>query len=107
MVQAAHEELLRRRERLLLRSAGLRADWAEHVQGLRRPLQLADRARAAGSWLAQHPQWPIGAAIVLVLVRPSRALRWTGYALQGLTIYHRLQKLQQLASAHGHRAAPS
>lgn len=92
-MSAAREELLRRRERLLLRSAMLRQDWAMQVQGLRNPLGLADKAREAAQWLVQHPEWPIGAALLIVLLRPGRALRWASYGLQGYGVYRRMQRV--------------
>jgi len=90
-VNAAHEDLLRRRERLMLRSAMLRQDWAQQVQGLRKPLGLADKAREATQWLVRHPEWPIGVALLVVLLRPGRALRWASYGLQGYAVYRRVQ----------------
>jgi hypothetical protein len=92
-VNAARTELLQRRERLRLRSELLRQEWSEQVQQLRRPLGLADRARAGVHWLAQHPEWPLGAAVLIVLLRPGRALRWASYGLQGYTVYRRLQRV--------------
>jgi hypothetical protein len=92
-VNAAHEELLRRRERLLLRSAILRQDWSQQVQLLRAPLGVADQARAATRWLVQHPEWPLGAALLLVLLRPGRVLRWASYAWQGYGVYRRVQRV--------------
>ena len=92
-MSAAHEELLRRRERLLLRSAILRQDWSQQVQVLRAPLGVADRARAATRWLVQHPEWPLGAAVLLMLLRPGRVLRWASYAWQGYGVYRRVQRV--------------
>lgn len=86
-------ELLRRRERLLLRSERLRLEWASQVQALRRPLAAADKAREATHWLLEHPEWPIGAAALVLLLRPARTLRWAGYALQGYSLYRRAQRL--------------
>jgi hypothetical protein len=101
-VNAAHQELLRRRESLLLRSAALRQDWSLQVQGLRRPLGLADKAREAGQWLVRNPQWPIGAALLIVLLRPGRALRWASYGLQGYGLYRRVQRgLQRMPRSVG------
>lgn len=93
MSRSAHQELLRRRERLLIRSGHLRETWSLQVQWLRAPLGLADRARAATSWLANNPQWPLGAMVVIVLLRPVRALRWATYAWQGAAVYRRVQRL--------------
>jgi hypothetical protein len=92
-VSAAHEELLRRRERLLLRSAILRQDWSQQVQVLRAPLGVADQARAATRWLVQNPEWPLGAAVLLMLLRPGRVLRWASYAWQGYGVYRRVQRV--------------
>ena len=101
-MNAAREALLRRREQLQWRSGQLRHDWASQVQVLRAPLGVADQARAATKWLVRHPEWPLGAALVIVLLRPGRALRWAGYALQGYTVYRRMQRgmARPLSRAH-------
>lgn len=91
-------EVLRRRERLLLRSGQLRVDWAQQVQVLRTPLGLADQARSATQWLMQHPEWPLGVAALIVVLRPGRALRWASYALQGYGLYRRAQRVLNRAS---------
>ncbi len=59
----------------------------------RTPLSLADRARAAVQWLARNPEWPLGAALLLIVLRPSRALRWSAYAWNGYTLYRRAQRV--------------
>ena len=92
-MSAARDELLRHRERLLLRSAMLRQDWSQQVQVLRAPFGVADQARAATRWLVQHPEWPLGAAVLLVLLRPGRVLRWASYAWQGYGVYRRVQRV--------------
>ena len=74
-MNAAHDELLRRREQLQSRSAMLRHDWAQQVQVLRAPLRVADRARAATHWLAQHPEWPMSAALAPERLTASRTQR--------------------------------
>ncbi len=88
-------EVLLRRERLLLRSGQLRQDWAQQVQVLRKPLGLADQARAGAHWLMQHPEWPIGVATLLIVLRPGRALRWASYAWQGYGLYRRVQRVMK------------
>jgi hypothetical protein len=90
---AARDELLLRRERLRQRSAQLRVQWSLQADVLRKPLGLADQARAATQWLVQHPEWPLGAALLIVLLRPGRALRWASYAWQGYGVARRVQKL--------------
>lgn len=87
------EALLLRRERLRLRSGQLRQDWVLQVQSLRAPLGVVDRAREATHWLVRNPAWPIGAALLLLLLRPVRVLRWTGLAWQGWAAYQRLRRV--------------
>jgi YqjK-like protein len=86
-------QLLQRREALRQRSSLLRADWALQAQVLRKPLGLVDQARAGVQWLVQHPEWPIGAALLLVLLRPGRVLRWGTFAWQGYGMARRVQRL--------------
>ena len=93
MSDPARDELLRRRERLQLRSLQLREDWSRQVQVLRAPLRVADQARAGVHWLAMHPEWPLGAALVVLVLRPGRTLRWASYAWQGYGLYRRVQRL--------------
>lgn len=92
MTTPDRDEVLRRRERLLLRSGQLRSDWSQQVQVLRTPLGVADQARAATQWLLQHPEWPLGVATLMVVLRPGRALRWASYAWQGYGLYRRAQR---------------
>jgi hypothetical protein len=91
------DEVLRRREQLLLRSGQLRNDWSQQVQVLRAPLGVADQARAATQWLVQHPEWPLGALTLMVVLRPGRALRWATYVWQGYGLYRRVQKVMNRA----------
>jgi hypothetical protein len=99
-VNEAQARLLQRREQLMLRSTRLRQDLSTQVQVLRRPLGVVDQARDGLHWLARHPEWPLGVALLLVLMRPGRVLRWSSYALQGYALYRRVQRVM------GHRASP-
>ena len=54
--------------------------------------QLADRVRDGVHWLVEHPQWPLSAALILVVLRPRRALRWATFAWQGYSLYRRVQR---------------
>jgi hypothetical protein len=99
MAGHSRDELMRRREQLLLRSSQLRADWSQQVQCLRAPLRLADRARDGVQWLVEHPQWPLGAVLLVVVLRPRRALRLAGYFWQGLGAFRRVQRLLGVVGA--------
>lgn len=89
----SHDELMRRRGQLVLRSSQLRADWGRQVQGLRTPLHLADRTRDGVQWLAQNPQWPFGVVLVVVLLRPRRVMRLAGTLWQGWAVLRRVQRV--------------
>jgi len=93
MATPDRDEVLRRRERLILRSDQLRGTWSRQVQVLRSPLGVADQARSAAQWLLQHPEWPLGVAALFIVLRPGRALRWASYAWQGFGLYRRLQRV--------------
>jgi len=86
-------EILLRRERLIQRSEQLRTAWAQQVQVVRTPLGVADQARSATQWLMQHPEWPLGVAALIIVLRPGRALRWGTYAWQGYGLYRRVQRV--------------
>lgn len=71
-----NDDLAVRQQRLLVRSAQLRLVLADQAQALRRPLALADRAQSGLRWLYHNPQWPLGALVLVILVRPRRAMVW-------------------------------
>lgn len=70
------EELARRQQQLLLRSAQLRESLAQQSQALKSPLALADQLRTGLHWVKQHPVWPLAALAWLILRPPRRLLRW-------------------------------
>lgn len=86
-------ELQLKRERLLVRSAELRFAVARQSQVLRMPLAVADQAVAGARWLRCNPQWPLGALVVLIVLRPRRALRWAGRAWWGWRTWRRAARL--------------
>ena len=90
---AGHDELMRRRGELIARSQRLRADWGQQAQALRAPLGLADSARAGLQWLLRHPEWPIGAIVVVVLVRPRRVLSLASSLWWGFSVYRRVRRV--------------
>lgn len=77
MAGARRLRLLVRREVLLQRSTALRGQIGLQAQPWRRPLAWADRARDGLGWLREHPEWPVGAGVALLVMRPKRLLRWT------------------------------
>lgn len=89
----SRDELMLRRGQLLLRSTQLRAQWGKQVQGLRRPLGVADEARAGVQWLLRNPVWPLAALAVVVVLRPRRVWRLAGLGLGAFSAYQRAQGL--------------
>ena len=72
------DELVLRQQRLLLRSAQLRLTLADQLQAIKRPLAVADRAQTALQWLYCNPLWPLGALMLVLVLRPQRAVLWGG-----------------------------
>lgn len=71
-------ELLLRQQRLLIRSTELRLQLRGQLQRLQRPAAAADQIRVGWTWLYQHPQWPAAALALFLVLKPKRALAWTG-----------------------------
>ena len=89
MVRQQQAELARRQQQLLIRSAELRVALAHQAQALQAPLALADRVRAGARWLREHPQWPLGALVLLAFKRPRRVLRWSSNLIWAWRLYQR------------------
>jgi YqjK-like protein len=68
-------ELVVRQRQLLIRSTRLRLALAEQSQILVGPLTVADRVVATARWLYLRRGWIAAGALVVVLLRPQRALR--------------------------------
>ncbi len=71
-------DLLARQQSLLIRSTELRLQLNADLQRLQGPAVVADRVRSALLWLYQNPLWPAGVLLLLLVVKPRRALVWTG-----------------------------
>ena len=71
-------ELQLRQQRLLIRSTELRLQLREQLDSLQRPAAVADQVKAGATWLYQHPQWPAGVLALLLILKPRRALAWSG-----------------------------
>jgi hypothetical protein len=73
-------ELALRQQRLVARSAELRARLGDDLLPCQRLLGRVDEVRRlmedSWNWLRRHPEVPAGLAIGVALLRPRRALRW-------------------------------
>jgi hypothetical protein len=96
-MRSRERELLARQALLQQRSGLLRDALVWQAQTLAPALQWADRGWSAWHWLRHHPQWPLGAALLLVAVRPRRVvswgMRWSGRALWMWQLWRRVGPL--------------
>jgi hypothetical protein len=90
------EVLALRQQRLLMRSQALRQRLASDAAAWQAPLRWADGAVAVWTWLRGHPEAPLAALAVVLLLRPRRALRW---GLRLWSGWRLLQRLQERTSA--------
>jgi len=100
MYRQQRDELARRQQSLLLRSAELRDALAQQTRDLRSTLALADQLRAGVRWLRQHPVWPLATLAWLVLRPPRRLLRWIPSVLAG---WHLLRRAGQWLGRRANR----
>ena len=84
-------ELMLRQQALLLRSAQLRLRLKEQTLVVQRPLALADAAQTGLHWLYRYPALPIGAAALLLALRPNQAMVWADRAWQAWEGYQRVR----------------
>ncbi len=88
-----HDELILHRQRLLTRSAELRQAFSDDAQALKRPLAVIDQARLGIAWLCRNPQWPLGALLVLAVVKPRTTILWSGRLWWGWKTFVRARQL--------------
>lgn len=69
-------ELGLKKQRLQMQAATQRLQMAQHLQGFAPVFAVADKVGAVVHWLGKHPQWLVGAAVVLLVARPRAAFRW-------------------------------
>lgn len=100
MTERRAEAIRRRQHELLLRSSDLRSQLALHTAVLQPPLALADRAHAAWTWLRAHPEWPLGAVVVVAVLRPRRALSWGSRLWWAWRSWRHIQRLVDAAVRH-------
>lgn len=84
-------ELALKKQRLQIRSAVLREDFAAYAAGLQPALALVDRGRSALRWLRRHPLLPMVAMVALLVSHPRAALRWVQ---RGFFAWQTLSKLR-------------
>jgi len=92
------DALHHRQQLLLIRSTELRQALLRDVARLHRPANLVDQIRTGWRWIAQHPQWPLGIAAILVVFKPRRALSWSAKLWWLWKSARQLRRLRQIWS---------
>jgi hypothetical protein len=98
VISSREADLALRRQRLLARSAALRASLAEQSVLLETPLAVADRVHAGARWIARHRDWVAGGVIVVLVMRPRRAWR---LVRSGWWVWRSARRAQAWLSAAG------
>lgn len=83
--------LSERRERLVEQAAMQRQALARHIEPWRVPLALADRGLTALRRVKRHPEWLVGAVLLLAALRPRRVGKWLGRGWVSWQMMHRLR----------------
>ena len=69
-------QLAERRRQLVAQAAAQRTALADNMAPWRSRLALVDRGLAVFRTIGRHPGWIVGAALLLVVLRPRRAGKW-------------------------------
>lgn len=89
-------ELALKKQRLQMRSATLRRNFADHALALQPVCNLADRGREVLCWLRRHPALPVAVFVALLVARPRALLR---LAQRGWLVWLALRKLRNFLPA--------
>jgi len=105
------EELARRQQELLVRSAALRVILGQQARILQAPLGLADQVRAGVQWLREHPLWPLASILLIALTRPRSSMRWASRLWMARDLYRQVRHWMFIrkaqATAHAQQTAAS
>jgi YqjK-like protein len=96
-------ELALRKQMLTLRSEELRNRLEQHVQAIHPLANLVERVRSILFELKQHPEWSLGAAAALLILRPRFIFRWLKRGLVGWRLWRSARDLIGYAAASGSR----
>ncbi len=84
-------QLAERRRRLVAEAAAQRIALAHNAEPWRSRLALVDRGVAVFRYIGRHPGLMVGAALLLVALRPRRAGKWLQRSLLVWQIGRRLR----------------
>jgi hypothetical protein len=84
-------ELALKKQRLQLKAATQRQQVAHHLQIWSPAFGAADRVGTAMRWAKSHPEWLVGAGVILLVARPRAVLRW---ARRGFFFWQSLRRIR-------------
>lgn len=84
-------QLAERRRHLVAQAATQRSLLAENAEPWRARLALVDRGVAVFRYIGRHPGLMVGAGLLLVALRPHRAVKWLQRGLLVWQIGRRLR----------------
>lgn len=80
-----------RRALLLARASAQRQTLAISLDTLRRPLSLVDKGLSVFRFVAKHPAWIVGSALVPAALRPGRVGSWLRTGFMALQVLNRMR----------------
>lgn len=86
-------ELALKKQRLLMASQSLRAEFGRCAMGLTPVFSGADMAVEGARWLRRNPELVAATAVALLVIRPRRAWRWARRAFVGWQAWRKLRNL--------------
>ncbi len=86
-----NKDIFLQQQQLLVRSERLRNTISDQTQVFKRPFAIIDIVLASVNWLKQHPKWPLGAVVVLVVLRPRKSILWGSRLWGAWKTYKRLK----------------
>lgn len=90
-MNARQLELALRKQRLQLRSAALRDQFAGHASAFEPLFAAGDQVRDGVHWLKRHPEAVAGVAVAVAVARPRALFRWARRSLVAWQAWTRLQ----------------
>lgn len=84
-----------KKQRLILRSAELRAALAVDAEPLQPLFAAGDRVAEGVAWIKARPQILVAAVVAVAVARPSRLLRWTR---RGVFLWQAVRRLREFTA---------
>ncbi len=91
------DALLQKQQQLLQQSMHLRLQLQEQMQSVYQPFGWIEKMQNSLLWLKQHPEWPLMTGLLLVALKPRRAIVWSGRLWWMWRAYRQYQRIRYSA----------